>query len=92
MLLYDQVKGEQLLKIKGGNKMYKYCVAHLYVNCLGESRVSYYAYQKGPYGLHLTEDYNDENILWYETEKEAKGHILNSCECIVSRWFNVEVK
>lgn len=68
--------------------MYKYCVAQLYVNCKGECDVSYYAYQNNIYWLHLVSDWNDENVLWYDTEEEAKKHIFNSFECVVSRYFN----
>lgn len=64
----------------------KYCVANVYMNSLGEARVSYYAYQKGPYGTHLTEDIDDEYVLWYDTEEEARGMIHNSeGECVLSR-------
>ena len=77
----------QIFKNKGGGLMYKYCVANLHVNCLGESDVSFYAYSEGPYGLHRVNDWNDKNVLWYDTEEEAKKQIYNSCECVVSKLF-----
>lgn len=61
----------------------KYCVANLYVN-LQDTNVTYYAYQKGPYGLHLVNDWKDKNVIWYDSEEEAKKHILNTNECIIS--------
>lgn len=63
----------------------KYCVAHVYVNCIGEATVSYYAYQKGSYGLHLVGNKNDENVLWYDTAEEARKHVMcNEGECVMS--------
>lgn len=61
----------------------KYCVANLYVD-LQSANVTYYAYQKGQYGLHLTNNWKDENVIWYDSEEQAKKHILNTNECIIS--------
>lgn len=67
--------------------MYKYCVAQLYVNCLGETMVTYGAYSEDAYGSHWTVDWNEDDVLWYNTEGEAKAHICNSNECVVCRYF-----
>lgn len=72
--------------------MYKYCVAQLNVNCKGEVRVSYYAFSNDMYGLHLVSDWNDANVIWYDTEEEAKKAIWNTNECIVDRYFESEDK
>lgn len=66
-------------------KNIKYCVASVYVNCLGESTVSFYAYNKA-YGLHLAPNKNDEDVLWHDTLEEAKKHIMNKNdgECVLS--------
>ena len=48
----------------------RYCVAQIYVNCLGEASVSYYAFCRG-YGLHTVKDINDKFVLWYDTKEEA---------------------
>ena len=67
----------------------KYCVASIYVNCFGESSVSYYAFCKG-YGLHTVQDINDEYVLWYDTKEETKKHIMNSeGECVISFGFEI---
>lgn len=71
--------------LNSGTWEVRFCVANVYMNCLGETTVSFYAYQNNNYGLHLVSDINDENILWYDTEAEAKKHILNSWECILSK-------
>ena len=64
---------------------YKYCVANVRVNCIGESKVSYYAFRAGQYGLHLVEDFKDDYVLWYDTAEEARAHILNiERECVLS--------
>lgn len=63
----------------------KYCVANVSINCLGESKVTYYACYGG-YGLHLVSDINNESILWYDTLEEARGHIINGeGECVIRR-------
>lgn len=62
--------------------MYLYYVASVRSN-LKEVAVSYYAYKEGVYGLHLTSDINDPNILFYETEEAAKKHIFNANECVL---------
>lgn len=61
----------------------KYCVAHLDANLQG-ANVTYYAYQKGQYGLYLVNDLKDENVIWYDLEEQAKKHILNTNECVIS--------
>lgn len=64
----------------------KYCVANVHMNSLGEVSVSYRAYMKGPYGAHFVGDIDDEYVLWYDTEEEARGMIYNrEGECILSR-------
>lgn len=63
--------------------MYKYCVASVYVD-LVNTKISYYAYQNKVYGLHLVSSWKDENVLWYDTEKEAKEHRFNANDCILS--------
>lgn len=65
-------------------KNIKYCVANIYVNCLGESTIGFYAYNKA-YGLHLVSSKNDDDVLWYDTLDDAKKHIINSIgECVLS--------
>lgn len=67
----------------------RYCVAQIYVNCLGEASVSYYAFCRG-YGLHAVKDINDKFVLWYDTKEEAQKHIMNSeGECVISKGFDV---
>lgn len=61
----------------------QYCVARVSVYMTGPE-VAYYAYQKGPYGLHLASDINDECVLWYDTAAEARKHLRNENECIIS--------
>ena len=66
-----------------------YCVAQ--VTMRGSTPdVSFYAYSNGSYGLHLVGNIDDENVLWYDTEEEAKKHIFNSFECVISKWRYIE--
>lgn len=66
--------------------MYKYCVAQ--VNICGRTpEVSFYAYSSNAYGLHRVYDWNDENVKWYDTEKEAMSARFNANDCVLSRWF-----
>lgn len=67
--------------------MHKYCIAQLYVNCIGETMVTYSAYSEDAYGSHWTVDWNEKDVVWYDTEKEAKVAIFNSNECVVPRYF-----
>ena len=65
---------------------YKYCVAQ--VNMVGNvPEVSFYAFSNDGYGLHRVDDINDRNVLWYNTERKAKEHRLNSNDCVVSKLF-----
>ena len=77
--------------LNSGTWEIRYCVAHLYVNCKGEASVSYYAYiNNNMYGLHLVNDINDKYVLWYDTEEEAKKHIFNACECVISKGITIK--
>lgn len=49
--------------------------------------VTYDAYSDDAYRSHWTVDWNEDDVLWYDTEEEAKSHICNSNECIVHRYF-----
>lgn len=61
----------------------RFCVAQ--VNLYGEKpEVSFYAYQNGPYGLHRVDDINNENVVWYDTEKEALRARFNPNDCVIS--------
>lgn len=73
--------------------MYKYCVAAMESNRdeSNQYHAAFYAVKSG-YGLHKVGDINDEFILWYDTEKEAKQHRLNSNDCVISKWFEDEIK
>lgn len=46
-------------------------VAETYVNVV-EATVGFFAYSDGAYGMHITEDINDKNILYFENEGAAK--------------------
>lgn len=71
--------------------MYKYCVAFVYVNCLGETRVTYKAWEndRGYFGYE-TGNFNDGNIVWYNTKEEAKS-VRDLCgrenACVLCRYF-----
>lgn len=61
----------------------RYCVAQ--VNLFGgKAEVSYYAYSNDVYGLHRVGDIHDPNVVWYDTEEEAKRAIFNSNDCVLS--------
>lgn len=62
----------------------RYCVAQVDVYA-GEPEVRFYAYHNNKYGLYLTDDISDPNVLWYDTEAEAKEHVLNANECVISK-------
>lgn len=62
----------------------QYCVAQLNLNCKGEASVSYLAYNN-PYGIHWDGDWNSKDVLWYDTEKEAKKHIWNANNCVIAK-------
>lgn len=71
-------------------------VAQTYVNLAGAS-VSYFAYIKGPYGLHTTPDINDENICYFKTEDAAKRFAYEYCgantdRTVHSRYLNAVPK
>ena len=66
-----------------GFKMYKYCVANVYVNLEG-AYVTYYAYGNNQYGLHLVDDWRYNCVVWYDTEKEAMEHRINAEDCVLS--------
>ena len=64
----------------------KYCVAA--VNTYGKRHeVSFYAFQNGQYSLHRVSDWNDPNVLWYDTEKKAMDNHLNANDCVLFRGF-----
>lgn len=67
--------------------MYRYCVASVYVNSLGEAAVSYYAYREG-YWLHATSNINDLTVIWYDVEEEAMKNRINANDCVVSKYFD----
>ena len=64
--------------------MIKYCVASvsIYGN---EHEISFLAYQKGSYGLHKVSNWDDEYVLWYDTEKEALEHRVEPNQCVLPR-------
>lgn len=62
--------------------MYKYCVASVRVDLEG-TKVTYYAFHKSAYGLHLVSNWKDEDVMWYDTEKEALGHRWNGNDCVL---------
>lgn len=68
---------------------YKYCVAAMESNYdgSGQYHAAFYAFRNDQYGLHKTSDPNDKDIIWYDTENEAKAHIINSNDCVLSRCF-----
>lgn len=49
--------------------------------------VSFYAFQNGQYSLHRVSDWNDPNVLWYDTEKKAMDNRLNANDCVLFRGF-----
>lgn len=59
-------------------------VAQTYVSLAGAS-VSYFAYRKGPYGLHTTPDIDDEDICYYATEETAKKFAYETCGACTDR-------
>ena len=67
----------------------RFCIASLYVNCKGEVSVSYSAYNNG-YGMHWDGDWDSPDVLWYDTEEEAKKHLMNANECVISRGRNIK--
>ena len=67
----------------------KYCVASV-ETAGGVPHVSFYAYQKGVYGLHRVGDWNDPFVQWYDTEEEALKARWNANDCVVSRGFENE--
>lgn len=68
----------------------RYCIASVWVDSTGVANVSYRAFSNDGYGLHLVENIDNSNILWYDTEAEAKKHILNSNECIIFRGRDIK--
>lgn len=65
---------------------YKYCVAQ--VNFIGgKHEISFYAYTNNVYGLHRVSDWNDENVIWHDTEKDAMSARFNSNDCVLSKLF-----
>lgn len=66
---------------------FKYCVAQ--VNFIGGKHdVSYYAYVDNVYGLrHRVSDWDDENVIWYDTEKEALSARVYPNDCVLIRSF-----
>lgn len=66
--------------------MYKYCVAR--VNTFGDKHeVSFYAFQEGAYGLHRVSNWDDPNVLWYDTKAEAMKQRYNANDCVLMRLF-----
>ena len=65
----------------------KYCVASV-STCMGTPQVSFYAYKAGAYGLHLVDDYNSTDIVWYDDEKDALKARWNASDCVLSRRFD----
>ncbi len=68
--------------------MTKYCVVQVSMMG-GKPDVTFFAYSLGAYGLHRVSDWDDPNVLWYDTVDEAQGRIWpgNANECVVSRCF-----
>lgn len=60
----------------------KYFVISVYQNLNGV-RVRYYAFNR-EYGLHLTTDPNDPEILYYNSKAEAMAQRATSCDCVLS--------
>lgn len=66
----------------------KFCVAA--VNTYGgKHEVSFYAFQKGTYGLHRVHSWDDPNVIWYGTEAEALKNRWNANDCVLSRGFEI---
>ena len=66
----------------------KFCVASVYTYT-GKPEVSFYAFQKGTYGLYRVHSWDDPNVLWYDTEAEALKNRWNANDCVLSRGFEV---
>ncbi|MGN0466218.1 MAG: hypothetical protein ACI4F9_07720 [Lachnospiraceae bacterium] len=62
--------------------MKKYCVASV---CVDLERVRTYVgyYAQGTHGLYLTSSWENENVIWYDTEDEAMEHRLNANNCVL---------
>ena len=75
-------------------KMYWF-IAKTYVNLTG-AFVSYFAFSGDAYGLHTTEDINDENICYYPTEAAAKcfayNGIANTDRTVHARYLPAQPK
>ena len=68
----------------------RYCIASVRVDSTGVASVSYYAFRNDGYGLHLVGNIEDNNVLWYDTEAEAKKRILNANDCVIARGRDVK--
>lgn len=66
--------------------MIKYCVAEVNAVC-GDHKVTFYAFKQGQYGLHRVADWDDENIIWFDTKEEAMNCRLNINDCVLCRHF-----
>ena len=62
---------------------YVYCIASVSI-LGGKPDVSYYAYKEDVYGLHRVGDYEDPNVVWYNTEKEALKARWNANDCVIA--------
>lgn len=66
----------------------RYCVARVWLEA-GEPRVTFMAYCRG-YGLHEISNINDEYVLWYDTEAEAKKHLMGANSCVLSKGRDIK--
>lgn len=60
---------------------YEYCIVSIYNN----DEITFKAYQPS-WGVYCVRNYDDENILWYDSKDEAKEEISNENEFILSRF------
>ena len=67
---------------------YKYCIAEVRLRGAGAA-VSYAGTERlnGEGGMCLWVDFHDPHVIWYDTEEEAKQHLMNSNDCVVSKLF-----
>lgn len=67
--------------------VFKYCVASVNFEN-GIAVVSYRAQKNSRSEFYNEYDMNDENIIWYDTEKEALNNRINPNDCVVWKFFN----
>lgn len=62
---------------------YKYCVVEV-VFYGGEPHLCYCGNDNG---ACMFTDYHDPRVTWYDTVAEAKEHLWNYNDCVISRMF-----